>query len=108
MKKHTSRSGKSLSHHQFAHMCYEKLVEAARDLAWFTRKGVHATEIVELAHKCEHFQQLLALPEAGRNSSRFRQLRSELLAGLRRICRVGRRIWVRKPQRLNLYRFPFR
>lgn len=97
--------------HVFARTCHEKLVEASRDLAWLTQQGIYAAEIVELAHKCEDFQQLLNMPQTShckRTLSRFRKLKRELIAGVRRICKVGRRIWYKQPHKQQRYRFPFR
>lgn len=100
----------SADSHTFAQLCHEKLVEASRDLAWMTPQGIHAAEIVTLAHKCEDLQQLLKMPQAAhckQTQSRFQKLKQELTAGIHRICRVGRRIWHKNPHKQQRYRFPF-
>lgn len=73
--------------------CEEMLVLAARDLAVLTKLGIHASDIVALAHTCESLQQISCEePGARSNKQQYLQLKEHLLNGIYRICKRAIRV----------------
>jgi len=85
-------------------LCNDKMVSAARDLAEFTKVGIHAQDIVSLAVKCEQLEQQLGKPHA--ISTELLSLASEIRSALIHICRAGLRIWQQSPKRRDDYQLP--
>ncbi|MEM6634002.1 MAG: hypothetical protein AAF694_30280 [Bacteroidota bacterium] len=82
-------------------LCNEKIICAARDLAEFTKHGITANFIVNLAHKCEEFENQLT--EQENEETLPSHLDTELREALNRICNLGKKIWATSPQKYNNY-----
>lgn len=73
--------------------CEEMLVLAARDLAVLTKTGIHASDIVALAHTCESLQKISSEePSSNPNKQQYQQLKEHLLNGIYRICKRAIRV----------------
>jgi hypothetical protein len=96
-----------LSMRELVTVCNEKMVCAARDLAEFTKAGIHATDIVTLATKCEAFERQLGQPAPAATSELLR-LASEIRSALVNICKAGLRIWQNNLKRRQDYLLPAR
>ncbi len=94
--------GKSTSK-RLLNSCEEMLVLAARDLAVLTKIGIHASDIVDLAHTYESLQEISS-EESGSNSNKqqYLQLKEHLLNGIYRICKRAIQV---KDQSLRRYRY---
>ena len=78
----------------------EILVNAARDLAEFTKHGINARFISSLALKCEEFDKGIKKPDS---SIRFQHLKEEILIGMSKICQTGQVIWRNNPRKKANY-----
>lgn len=81
------------------------LQEAAKDLATFTRHGIYAKFISELAIKCETYEQLM---KHGGNAKESFQLENEIRSGIKTICKAGQEIWRHHPQKRASYVSPLK
>lgn len=96
-----------LSMRELVTICNEKMVCAARDLAEFTKAGIHATDIVTLATKCEAFEKQLGQP-ASAAASELLRLAAEIRSALVDICKTGLSIWQSNMKRRQDYFLPTR
>ncbi len=96
-----------LSMRELVTVCNEKMVCAARDLAEFTKAGIHANDIVSLAIKCETFEKQLGQPSP-KASSEHLSMASEIRKSLTDICKAGVAIWQQNPKRRQDYLLPSR
>lgn len=83
----------NINYADFIELVNEKLVYAARDLAEFTKKGIYAHHIVDLAQKCEDFENHISQPFQARAKASFQGLRQDLFDAVMDICDMGREIW---------------
>lgn len=91
------------------HLCNEKLVCAARDLARFTKAGINASFIVALAHKCEALEDTLNQPiQSKPGASGTQQTTEEIQAAVEELCDMGRKIWSDDPRRYRDYVLPIK
>lgn len=79
------------------------LVQAARDLADFTRNGVHARDIVQLAHHCERYEHLITKPVGKHLQLELALLEHRLRTGLSRIVNTAKEMWETQPEKYQLY-----
>lgn len=93
MNSQVKQTDVKFSRKELVSLCNEKLICAARDLAEFTKHGIYAHEIVDLAHKCERFDQMLQAPLPMYQQKELRQLERDLLHSLQRICQIGQKIF---------------
>jgi len=96
-----------LSMRELVTLCNEKMVCAARDLAEFTKAGIHATDIVTLAVKCEAFEKQLG-QTASAATSELLSLAAEIRSALVDICKAGLNIWKSNMKRRQDYQLPAR
>ena len=92
-----------LSSQQLLGICNEKMISAARDLAEFTKHGIHADFIVALAYKCENLEKILGEPFSGQNPKEIRDLEEDIIQGLTKICETAKKIWKHVPQKYQPY-----
>lgn len=85
---------------QLVTVCKDKLVQATRDLAYFTEHSINATYVSNLFQRCEALEQQL---QSHQGIPRHYKLEQEVLEGLYRICEIGRRIWAKEPEKRRLY-----
>ena len=97
-----------LSMRELITVCNEKMVCAARDLAEFTKIGIHANDIVSLAVKCEAFEHQLGQPTPATHSSELYRLATEIRKSIVNICEAGLRIWQDNAKRRQEYQIPAR
>ena len=83
----------ALSRHELVFVCNEKLIYASRDLAEFTKHGIHARHIVELAYKCESLEKMLKRPLHLYEQLELKVLENELQEAVLNICNIGQKIW---------------
>lgn len=97
--------GKSTSK-RLIHSCEEMLVLAARDLAVLTKHGIHASDIVALAHTCESLQKMPNEEVSCRQRrQQYLQLKEHLLNGIYRICKRAIRVKDRSLRRARYKAF---
>lgn len=84
-------------------VCNEKMVFAARDLAEFTKKGINADYIVQLAYKCEDFEKLLSTHAKVKAIAKLKQMETEIRDALARICETASEIWASDPAKFKDY-----
>lgn len=72
---------------------------AARDLAEFTKRGIYASFIVDLANKCEEYE---ASFQDGDNPYISMKLEVEIEKGMRKILEIGQDFWNKKMMESNL------
>ncbi|MEZ4686564.1 MAG: hypothetical protein R3B47_10995 [Bacteroidia bacterium] len=85
---------------QLVAICKEKLVQATRDLAYFTEQSINANYVSNLFQRCEALELQL---QSHQGIPRHYKLEQEVLEGLYKICEVGRRIWAQTPEKRRLY-----
>lgn len=103
MKSQTKSMLSSLSRQELVHVCNEKLVWAARDLAEFTKQGINARYIVDNAHKCEKLENMLKQSYHMYQKAELQVLENDLRAAVIRICETGRKIWQKNKAKYNNY-----
>jgi hypothetical protein len=103
MEPNRNRGLSAVSRRELVRLCNDKMVCAARDLAEFTKKGVYASFLVALAHKCEALEQSLDQPQRQEENPEIEQ---DVCSGLMTICDTGRQIWHGNPNRYNDYVLP--
>ncbi|RMG25994.1 MAG: hypothetical protein D6730_09865 [Bacteroidetes bacterium] len=98
----------SLSQHELVQFCNEKLVCAARDLAEFTKRGIHASHIVDLAHQCEQLEHMLHQPKRLYKQADVKALEKELVSSTLKLCETGRNIWKHDKSKYKDYEVAYR
>lgn len=89
---------------EFIRLCNEKITWAARDLAEFTKNGIHAGFIVSLAHKCEDLEKSLQDEEGLRRKlTQDSEAASEVWQSVWELCAKGRDIFQHNPSKYNDY-----
>ncbi|MEM6767588.1 MAG: hypothetical protein AAF824_17365 [Bacteroidota bacterium] len=92
-----------LSSQQLLSICNEKMISAARDLAEFTKHGIHADFIVALAYKCENLEKILGESFSNQDPKKIRDLEQEIIHGLTKICETAKKIWKHVPHKYKPY-----
>lgn len=103
MNSHVRLSLLQLEQQELLRVCNEKMVFAARDLAEFTRKGINADYIVQLAYKCEDFEKLLSSTDKVKSLTKLKQMEEEIRDALARICETASDIWAGDPAKHKDY-----
>lgn len=85
---------------QLIAVCKEKLIQATRDLAYFTEHSINAQYVSNLFQRCEALELQL---QSHQGIPRHYQLEQEVHEGLYKICEIGRRIWAKEPDKRRLY-----
>lgn len=88
---------------EFIRLCNEKITWAARDLAEFTKNGIHAGFIVSLAHKCEDLEKSLDEEGVTRRLMNEGDVASEVWQSVTELCEKGRDIFQHNPSKYNDY-----